>query len=176
MEPKDRFATSALPGAADQDSRASTPKDDKGPGSSQRTFLVLVVDDAVDNVVVMSLYLQQEGYRVVTATDGEEAVRVAGLTHPDIILMDIGMPRVDGLEATRKIRDNDVLRNIPVIAITAFGTAGFRRAAYDAGIEGYLVKPVDFQRLNELMKRLLAPRNEAQGDPRETADSSGFDR
>lgn len=138
MEPKDRFATSSLTDAADQEAKSSSKKVEESPETVPRRFLVLVVDDAVDNVVAMSLHLQQEGYRVVTATDGEEAVRVAGLTNPDIILMDIGMPRLDGLEATRKIRDNDLLRNTPVIAITAFGTAGFRRAAYDAGIEGYM--------------------------------------
>src|SRR3954463_4540848 len=85
-------------------------------------FLVLVVDDMVDNTIVISLDLQQQGYRVVTASDGEQAVNVAAKTYPDIILMDIGMPELDGLGATRKIRENDALRAIPIIAITAFST------------------------------------------------------
>jgi CheY-like chemotaxis protein len=63
---------------------------------------VLVVDDTVDNLVIISLHLQQSGYRVVTAGDGEEAIKVAALTHPDLILMDISMPGLDGLGATRK--------------------------------------------------------------------------
>jgi CheY-like chemotaxis protein len=71
--------------------------------------------------------------------------------------MDISMPRLDGFAATRKIRENEKLRDVPVIAITAFSTEGFRRAAYDVGIQGYLVKPIDFQRMHELMRRLLAP-------------------
>lgn len=122
---------------------------------SQRDFLILVVDDAVDNIVLLSLDLQQQGYRVVTASNGEEAVRVAALAGPDLILMDIGMPQLDGLGATRKIRENEALRAIPVIALTAFSTDGFRRAAYDVGFDGYLVKPIDFDRLHELIRGLL---------------------
>lgn len=118
-------------------------------------ILVLVVDDVVDNVVLLSLNLQKQGYKVVTASNGEEAVRVAALMRPHIILMDIGMPELDGLGATRKIREQWELRNIPVIAVTAFATAGFRRAAYDVGFDGYLTKPIDFPQLHELMNRLL---------------------
>jgi CheY-like chemotaxis protein len=118
-------------------------------------FLILVVDDVIDNAVIISLDLQSEGYRVITASNGEEAVRVASVTPPDLILMDLGMPGLDGLGATRKIRENERLREIPVIAITAFSTDGFRRAAYDAGFNGYLTKPLDFNRLHKLIHGLL---------------------
>ena len=121
-------------------------------------FLVLVVDDTVDNLVIISLHLQQSGYRVVTANDGEEAIKVAALTQPDLILMDISMPGLDGLGATRKIREHPTLRPVPVIAVTAFTTEGFQRAAYDAGMEGYLTKPIDFERLNDLVRSLLPVR------------------
>jgi CheY-like chemotaxis protein len=123
-----------------------------------KDFLVLVVDDMVDNIIVISLDLQQQGYRVVTASDGEQAVNMASKTYPDIILMDIGMPELDGLEAARKIRENDTLRTIPIIALTAFGTGGFQRAARDAGFDGYLTKPIDFEKLHELMRKLLPMR------------------
>ena len=122
----------------------------------QKDVLVLVVDDVIDNAVLLSLNLQQQGYKVVTASNGEEAVRVAALMRPSIILMDIGMPELDGLGATRKIREDVALRSIPVIAVTAFSTAGFRRAAYDAGLDGYITKPIDFQQLHDLMGRLLS--------------------
>jgi CheY-like chemotaxis protein len=112
----------------------------------------------VDNQVLISLHLQQSGYRVVTASNGEEALKVAELSPPDLILMDIGMPGLDGLGATRKIREHPVLQSVPVIALTAFSTEGFRRAAYDAGIDGYLTKPIDFERLHELIRRLLPVR------------------
>jgi CheY-like chemotaxis protein len=127
-------------------------------------FLVLVVDDTVDNLVIISLHLQQSGYRVVTATDGEEAIKVAALTHPDVILMDISMPGLDGLGATRKIREHPTLRPVPVIAVTAFTTEGFQRAAYDAGMEGYLTKPIDFERLNDLIRSLLPVRKTDDAD------------
>jgi CheY-like chemotaxis protein len=123
-----------------------------------KEFLILVVDDSLDNVVALSLYLQGEGYKVVTAANGEEAVNIAKLTQPNLILMDISMPLMDGLAATRKIRENAALRDVPVIAITAFSTEGFRRAAYDVGVAGYLVKPINFERMHELVKHLLAPK------------------
>jgi CheY-like chemotaxis protein len=122
---------------------------------SLKDFLVLVVDDMVDNIVVISLDLQQEGYRVITASDGEQAIKVASMTNPDIILMDIGMPGLDGLGAARKIREMEVLQTVPLIALTAFSTEGFQIAARDAGFDGYLTKPIDFPRLHELMRRLL---------------------
>jgi CheY-like chemotaxis protein len=160
MERKDPLGTTALPGI---DPR----REDEAAGSgglhvslspeSAKEFLILVVDDSADNVAMLSLYLQQQGYRVVTATDGEDAISVASSTLPNLILMDISMPRLDGLGATRKIRENDVLRNVPVIAVTAFGTEGFQRAAYDVGVSGYLTKPIDFARMHQLIARLLSP-------------------
>jgi CheY-like chemotaxis protein len=118
-------------------------------------YLVLVVDDSIDNLTMISLDLQQSGYRVATATNGEEAVKVAAMVNPDLILMDLAMPGVDGLESTRQIRQNDGLKDIPVIALTAFSTDGFRRAAHQSGFDGYLTKPVDFTRLHDLMRRLI---------------------
>jgi CheY-like chemotaxis protein len=115
------------------------------------------VDDSADNVAVISLDLQQQGYRVVTASDGEDAVTVATHTLPNLILMDINLPTLDGLGATRRIRETDGLREVPIVAITAFGTEGFQRAAYDAGISGYLTKPIDFDRMHLLIARLLSP-------------------
>jgi CheY-like chemotaxis protein len=159
MEHKERLATRALT-EVDQKVKNGTTADKKGG----KQFLVLVVDDFLDNVVALSLDLQAEGYRVVTASNGAEAVSIASLTQPDIILMDISMPQLDGLAATRKIRENERLRDVPVIAITAFSTEGFRRAAYDVGVAGYLVKPIDFQRMHDLIRRLLAAR-ESGVDP-----------
>jgi len=155
MERKEPLATSTLTDIRKKENREVAGK--YGAGAAAKSFLILVVDDYIDNVVVISLNLQNEGYKVVTASNGEEAISVASLTHPHLILMDISMPRLDGLAATRKIRENEALRNVPVIAITSFSTEGFRRAAYDVGIQGYLVKPIDFQRMHELIRRLLAP-------------------
>lgn len=159
MEYQDPMATTALPGVdRKKEGEAPISRDlNVSSEDSAKKFLILVVDDSADNVAVLSLDLQQEGYRVVTATNGEEAVSVAAYTLPNLILMDISMPRLDGLGATRRIRENDALRNTPVIAVTAFGTEGFQRAAYDVGVAGYLTKPIDFRRMHQLIARLLAP-------------------
>lgn len=150
MPTRDPLATSGLP----------TFKGADGPPkgqSSESQFLILVVDDAVDNLALLSLALQQQGYKVVTAANGEDAITVAEQTQPNLILMDINLPTLDGLGATRRIRENEALRTIPVIAVTAFSTEGFQRAAYDAGISGYLTKPIDLDRMNQLIARLLSP-------------------
>jgi CheY-like chemotaxis protein len=117
---------------------------------------ILVVDDVSDNIILISLWLQDNGYRVVTANNGEDALTVAKLARPDLILMDIAMPQQDGLAATRRIREESELQSVPVIALTAFDTEGFRQAAFDAGFNGYLTKPIDFERLSKLMGMLLS--------------------
>jgi CheY-like chemotaxis protein len=150
MEPKEQLATSSL-AKNDRDKTKYRRSD------AAKEFLILVADDSVDNTVVMSLNLQAEGYKVVTAANGEEAVKVARLTNPDLILMDISMPLLDGLAAARKIHEIEALQGVPVVAITAFSTEGFQRAAYDVGVAGYLVKPIDFDRMYQLVRRLLGP-------------------
>lgn len=150
MVPKDPLATSGL----------SSFKRDDVSREGQKTepkFLILVVDDSADNVAMISLDLQTQGYRVVTAANGEDAVTVAMQMMPNLILMDINLPSLDGLGATRRIREYDALREVPIVAITAFGTEGFQRAAYDAGVSGYLTKPIDFDRMHQLIARLLSP-------------------
>ncbi|HKE56927.1 MAG TPA: response regulator [Pyrinomonadaceae bacterium] len=151
MERKEPLVTSSLANT-DHEVREKYPYN-----GAEKEFLILVADDSVDNVVVVSLDLQAEGYKVVTASNGEEAVNVARLTHPNLILMDISMPLLDGLAAARKIHEIEALQDVPVVAITALSTEGFQRAAYDVGVAGYLVKPIDFDRLHQLVRRLLGP-------------------
>ena len=156
MPTKDPLATSGLPSLKRKDAP------ERGQSVGQE-FLILVVDDAADNLAVICLDLQQQGYKVVTASNGEDAVRVAEQMLPNLILMDINLPELDGLAATRRIRENGALREVPVVVVTAFGTEGFQRAAYDAGASGYLTKPLDFDRMNLLIARLLSP--EGSGNP-----------
>src|ERR1700753_784016 len=129
---------------------------DNPPIHGETGQTVLVVDDMSDNIILISLSLQDMGYRVVTATNGTVALAIAKLARPDLILMDIAMPHQDGLAATRRIREEAELQTVPVIALTAFDTDGFRQAAFDAGFNGYLTKPIDFDRLQKLMSKLLA--------------------
>lgn len=149
MPTRDPLATSGLPSfARDDASKPSPPLEPK--------FLILVVEDSADNLAMISLDLQQQNYRVVTASNGEDAVKIAAQTNPDLILMDINLPELDGLAATRRILDIETLRDVPVIAVTAFGTEGFQRAAYDVGVAGYLTKPIDLDRMHQLIARLLS--------------------
>ena len=152
MTPKDPFATSGLQPVENSRELALEPIN---PVESK--FLILIADDSADSAAVVSLYLQQQGYRVVTASNGEDAVKIATQTLPNLILMDLSMPGLDGLGATRRIREDERLRDVPIVAITAFGTEGFQRAAYDVGISGYLTKPLDFDRMCNLVARLLSP-------------------
>ena len=128
--------------------------DEEGQEQPRRRT-ILVVDDSNDNLVLVSLAMQDRGFRVVTASNGEEAVNTARIAGPDLILMDIAMPHLDGLEATRRIRDTEGFEHLPIIALTAFDTEGFRKAAHDAGFNGYLTKPIDFARLFNLIRMLL---------------------
>jgi CheY-like chemotaxis protein len=158
MKPKDPLATSGLPPI--KQSEVENVLSDMAPQEFQEIdskYLILIADDSADNVAMLSLFLQQEGYRVVTASNGEDAIKIASQTLPNLILMDISMPALDGLAATRRIREDERLQSIPVVAISAFGTEGFQRAAYDVGISGYLTKPIDLDRMRVLIGRLLSP-------------------
>ena len=154
MPTKDPLATSGLPTLKRRDVSQEGQRIER---ADEPQFLILVVEDDADNLAMISLALQQQGYRVVTAQNGEDAISVATQTMPNLILMDINMPTLDGLGATRRIRENETLRTVPIIAVTAFSTEGFQRAAYDAGISGYLTKPIDLDRMNQLIARLLSP-------------------
>ncbi len=116
---------------------------------------VMVVEDTIDTRLVMSLSLQHEGYQVVTAANGEEAVEIALRALPDLILMDINMPRCDGFTATRLIRRHPELRHVPILAVTAYHMDGMEQAAREAGLNGYLTKPIDFSRLHQILDSML---------------------
>jgi CheY-like chemotaxis protein len=157
MKNEDPFATSGLPKLRSNDDESPSKNKVAEQGQPIEKILILVVDDSADNVAMISLDLQQLGYRVVTASNGEDAIRVATQTKPNLILMDISMPTLDGLGATRRIREDEELRDVPIIAVTAFGTEGFQRAAYDAGVSGYITKPINLERMHQLIARLLSP-------------------
>jgi CheY-like chemotaxis protein len=117
---------------------------------------VLIVEDADDARYFMRLELEQLGYRVVEAENGLRAVEVAERERPDIILMDLSLPIMDGIAATEKIRATDGLDEVPIIALTAYQETDFKEEAKAAGFDGYLTKPIDLDWLGELLKGLLA--------------------
>lgn len=118
--------------------------------------LVLIAEDNEANIGMFSQCLQAAGFRVVAARNGREAVEIATERRPDIILMDIQMPEVDGLEAIRRIRSDPELRGIPLVALTALAMPGDRERCLTAGADEYLSKPVGLKELVGTMKEQLA--------------------
>lgn len=116
---------------------------------------VLLAEDSEDTRHVLSLELRQRGCRVVTAADGQEAVDTALAARPDLILMDLHMPRLDGLAATAQLRAHGELEAVPIIAVTAFDTYGIRQAALEAGCQDYLLKPLDPGALERALRSAL---------------------
>ena len=117
---------------------------------------VMVVEDFEDNRFMMRRLLEMSGYHVVEAENGEEAIKRAASERPDLILMDLSLPLLDGLAATRTIRQNIEMRNVPVIAVSAHDTADFHAEALAAGCNEYVTKPIDFDQLESLLTRLLS--------------------
>jgi len=124
---------------------------------------VLVVEDSDDTRRVLSMELRHRGCRVVTAADGREAVETALSVRPDLILMDLNLPRMDGLAATEQIRGHGELSDVPVIAVTAYDTYGIREAALEAGCRAYLLKPLDPAALVRTLRGVLPRFDFAEG-------------
>lgn len=117
---------------------------------------VLLVEDNEFNRDMLSRRLKRRGYEIIDATDGEQAVRLATSHVPDLILMDINLPGMDGWEATKRIRENQATAAIPIIALTAHAMSGDRERTINAGCNEYETKPVNFEGLIGKMENLLA--------------------
>ena len=123
-------------------------KDAAGP-------LVLVVEDFDDTRQMIRRLLEMGGCRVVEATNGREAIELAGRERPNLILMDLNMPVLDGFTAALRIRENDEVSDVPIVAVTAYDSAESRAAARAVGCDEYVAKPVDFGQLMALIERLI---------------------
>jgi len=124
---------------------------------------VLLVEDTEDNRFMMRRLLEMSGYRVVEARNGEEAVKTAETQDPGLILMDLSLPLIDGLAATRLIRKLPNCKHTPIIAVSAHDTADFHSEALQAGCDRYVTKPIDFSELEELIAQLLHARSSSDG-------------
>ena len=102
---------------------------------------ILIVEDQEDNRAILRDLLSQAGYELIEAADGEEGVKLARDEHPDLILMDIQLPVIDGYEAMRRIKGTDGLKSIPIIAVTSYALSGDEAKARAAGCDGYVTKP-----------------------------------
>ena len=121
------------------------------------TKTILIVEDNEDNLVVYRTILEHVGYEVIEARDGEEGISRANEEHPDLILMDISIPKIDGWEATRRLKSEEATREIPIIALTAHALEEDREKALRVGCDGYLAKPVEPRRVVQEVERFVGP-------------------
>ena len=124
-------------------------------GQDSAPLTVLLVEDYEDTRYLMRMELEQRGFRIIEATNGEEAVETALRERPPIILMDIGLPVLDGIGATRVLRERDETRDSLIVAVTAHHESEYRAKALEAGCNAYVTKPIDFDWLRDLLDRLL---------------------
>ncbi len=123
--------------------------------------LVLIVEDHADTREMLRILLNMIGCRVIEAEDGEQAMSMAEKGHPDLILLDLRMPLLDGLTVARLIRSHPVLNEVPIVLITGMDTPQLHRDARSAGCNDCLIKPLDFERLHELIKLRSTPQSAA---------------
>ena len=121
-----------------------------------RVPVILVVEDSDDTRTVIRLEFERWGYRVVEATDGRSAIAIADELCPDLILMDLNLPEVDGLSAAQAIRKyGEKCAGVPILAITAYDTIGIEEAALEAGCDAYIKKPLDLSQLEKTVSGYL---------------------
>ena len=117
---------------------------------------ILIVEDNELNRDMLSRRLERKGFAVVCAVDGQEGINQAASVSPDIILMDLSLPIVDGWDAAKKLKSNENTKSIPIIALTAHAMKGDEKKALDAGCDDYDTKPVNFERLLEKINKLIS--------------------
>ncbi len=121
---------------------------------------ILIVEDNPQNVRLIEMTLRAKGYTLLKATDGEEALDMATREQPDLIMMDIQLLRMSGLEVTRKLRENPTFSYTPIIGVTAYAMQGDREKVLESGCDAYLSKPIDTRELPEVVARMLSRRQE----------------
>ena len=116
---------------------------------------ILVVEDNNRNRRLLKILLESRGYEVIEVVTGEEAMRYLSDSKPDLILMDIQLPNVDGLELTKNIKSSPETADIPIVAVTAYAMKGDKERILEAGCDGYISKPIDTRRLALLVAEIL---------------------
>ena len=125
---------------------------------------ILLVEDFDDTRLMMKMWLVKNGYRVIEAETGEEAISLAQSERPDLIIMDVMMPGMNGLDATQRIRQDRALRRTPIVAVSAYGAEEYRSLALDAGCNEYVSTPFEPQTLADLIKDLLQDEESAHSN------------
>jgi two-component system cell cycle response regulator DivK len=125
--------------------------------------LVLIVEDNIDNYELVRFLLERTGHDTRWARSGREGIAMAKEDQPDLILMDLSLPEMDGWTATERIKSDPQTKHIPIAALTAHTLPGDRKRALDAGCDGYLSKPMNIASFNEMVANLIARSNKPQG-------------
>jgi len=118
---------------------------------------IMVVEDYDDTRILLKTGLEGLGYSVLEATNGQEAVDIAGREHLDLILMDLDLPIIDGIVATQRIRQQTEKQHVPIVAVTAYPMSYTRVKAFAEGCDEYMAKPIDMSELERLVNRYLKP-------------------
>lgn len=126
-----------------------------------RSIHVLIVDDDVVNLELLQAVLEGEGFRVSAASDALSAIQLAGSEQPDIVLMDVQLPEIDGLEATRRLKSDENTASIPVVAVTAHVRADDQERCLSVGCVRHVAKPIDTRLLPDLIREILREASEA---------------
>jgi CheY-like chemotaxis protein len=130
-----------------------------------RKQTVLLIEDNDDNRIIYATYLTHSGFHVIEAADGERGIALARAEQPDVVLMDVSIPLIDGWEATRRLKADPVTAHIPVIALTAHALPSDRARAFEVGSDDYLPKPVEPRAVAEAVERILAARSGSRDVP-----------
>lgn len=141
---------SMLPRNADSWEKSRT----KAPGT------ILIAEDNEDGLEMLKTLLELKGYRVLEARDGLEAVKIALHQRPDLILLDLQLPSLNGLEVTRQIRQNTAAPNVPILVVSGHNPNTHEKMALAAGCNEYLLKPIDFDRLEHILETFIPPRKQ----------------
>jgi CheY-like chemotaxis protein len=118
---------------------------------------ILLVEDATENRALLRRWLERRGYKVVEAADGQEALDLAPLANPQLIIMDLRLPKLNGMAVIRRLRRKPLLANIPAIALSGLNPDLFREAALAEGFADYLSKPIDLGELEDVLTRFFEP-------------------
>lgn len=120
-------------------------------------FQILVVDDSITNVVLLNAVLTEEGYKVQTAFSVPDALKLISSEKPDLVLLDLNIPYVSGIEMVKNMKSNNEMKNIPVIIVTGYGDQEKKKQLYSFGVIDYIEKPIDIDKLIDKVNTLFKP-------------------
>lgn len=151
-----KFSTIAFP------SDYTLPQDIHSDNSdlSFKSYLILIAEDNANNIIMLGDYLEFKGYNLAFAKDGYEALELARKNKPSLILMDVHMPRMNGLEATKRLRAEPDTADVPIVALTALAMQGDRERCYQAGMDEYIIKPINLEDLSETINEIFTRRTQ----------------